>query len=75
MVIKPYPECFSEANDLKTGGNLPVKSYRKFYMTKQRRFKMVWTKRDMPEWFVPMDVEQDQSSHVLAHWFWESSNA
>ena len=29
----------------------PVKSYRMFYQTKQDRFKMVWTKRDVPEWF------------------------
>jgi hypothetical protein len=29
----------------------PVKSYRAFYQTKQTRFKMAWTKRDIPEWF------------------------
>ena len=73
--ITPHPECFSEHTDLKSGRPWPIQSYRKFYMTKQKRFKMVWTKRDMPEWFVPMDVEQDQASHVLAHWFWESENA
>jgi len=72
--ITPHPECFSEHTDLKSGRPWPIYSYRKFYMTKQKRFKMVWTKRDMPEWFVPMDVEQDQASHVLAHWFWESEN-
>ena len=73
--ITPHPECFSEHTDLKSGRPWPIQSYRKFYMTKQKRFKMVWTKRDMPEWFVPMDVGQDQASHVLAHWFWESENA
>jgi hypothetical protein len=26
-------------------------SYRKFYQTKQERFKMVWSKRPVPEWF------------------------
>ena len=26
-------------------------SYRAFYQTKQERFKMVWTKRDIPSWF------------------------
>lgn len=26
-------------------------SYRKFYQTKQERFKMVWTNRPVPEWF------------------------
>lgn len=30
----------------------PVKSYRLFYQTKQDRFKMSWTKREVPEWFV-----------------------
>jgi len=29
----------------------PVKSYRAFYHTKQERFKMDWTKRNVPEWF------------------------
>lgn len=29
----------------------PVESYRAFYQTKQERFKMVWTGRDIPEWF------------------------
>ena len=74
-LITPHPECFSEHTDLKSGKSWPIQSYRKFYMTKQKRFKMVWTRRDMPEWFVPMDVELDQASHVLAHWFWESANA
>ena len=32
--------------------NEPVRSYRAFYKTKQARFKMVWTKRKMPEWFM-----------------------
>ena len=29
----------------------PVGSYRAFYQTKQERFSMDWTKRDIPEWF------------------------
>lgn len=29
----------------------PVKSYRAFYQTKQDRFVMKWTKRNIPEWF------------------------
>lgn len=29
----------------------PVKSYRMFYQTKQDRFKMAWTNRQVPEWF------------------------
>lgn len=30
----------------------PVVCYRTFYMTKQDRFNMVWTKRNVPDWFV-----------------------
>ena len=37
------PECIDESN--------PVISYRKFYQTKQARFKMTWTKREVPDWF------------------------
>ena len=37
------PECLDESN--------PVLSYRKFYQTKQARFKMTWTKREVPDWF------------------------
>lgn len=37
------PQC-KDVND-------PVGSYRNFYQTKQERFKMVWTKRNIPDWF------------------------
>ena len=37
------PECINYSD--------PVGSYRKFYQTKQARFKMAWTKREIPEWF------------------------
>ena len=36
------PECICDD---------PIKSYRQFYMTKQQRFKMEWTKVKQPEWF------------------------
>jgi len=36
---------------LKTGDDWPVDSYRKFYMTKQHKFDMVWSKRNKPVWF------------------------
>ena len=49
--ITPHPECFSEHTDLKSGKPWPIQSYRQFYQTKQHRFKMVWTKRDVPYWF------------------------
>jgi hypothetical protein len=29
----------------------PVRSYREFYQTKQERFSMTWTKREVPTWF------------------------
>ena len=42
LAMKSNPECMFE--DV-------VKSYRAFYQTKQDRFKMVWTKREVPDWF------------------------
>ncbi len=43
LAMKANPECML--------GDV-VESYRAFYQTKQARFKMVWTKRDKPDWFV-----------------------
>ena len=43
LAMKSNPECMFPKD--------PVKSYRMFYQTKQDRFKMVWTKREVPEWF------------------------
>ena len=43
LAMGAAPECLDESN--------PVLSYRKFYQTKQSRFKMAWTKRDVPDWF------------------------
>lgn len=43
LAMGANPECIDH-NDI-------VGSYRKFYQTKQQRFKMVWTKRQVPEWF------------------------
>jgi hypothetical protein len=31
--------------------NCPIKSYRKYYISKQFNFPMVWTKRTKPRWF------------------------
>lgn len=44
LAMKANPECMNYNN--------VVESYRKFYQTKQDRFKMVWTKRLRPEWFI-----------------------
>jgi len=44
LAMKANPECINEA--------YPVASYRKFYQTKQLRFNMRWTNREIPEWFV-----------------------
>ena len=43
LAMKSNPECMFPED--------PVKSYRMYYQTKQERFKMIWTKRDVPEWF------------------------
>jgi len=42
LAMKSNPECMFD--DV-------VESYRAFYQTKQDRFKMVWSKRPVPEWF------------------------
>jgi hypothetical protein len=47
LAMKSNPECMFP--------NDPVKSYRLFYQTKQKRFKMAWTKREIPEWFEVMN--------------------
>jgi hypothetical protein len=44
LAMKAQPQCIHSED--------PVKSYREFYQTKQDRFSMVWTKRQVPEWFV-----------------------
>ena len=43
LAMKSNPECMFPED--------PVKSYRMFYQTKQDRFKMVWSKREVPCWF------------------------
>ena len=43
LAMGSNPECMLDC---------PVESYRAFYQTKQDRFKMVWSKRPIPEWFV-----------------------
>lgn len=42
LAMGSNPECM---------GPDPINSYRSFYKTKQKRFKMVWTKRPTPKWF------------------------
>lgn len=43
LAMKSNPECMFPED--------PVKSYRLFYQTKQSRFNMKWTKRNVPAWF------------------------
>lgn len=43
LAMKANPECIFEGD--------AVRSYRAFYQTKQDRFKMVWSKRPVPDWF------------------------
>jgi hypothetical protein len=43
LAMGSNPECMDQTN--------PVESYRRFYETKQDRFDMKWTKREVPSWF------------------------
>jgi hypothetical protein len=42
LAMQHEPQCMMDD---------PVKSYQAYYKTKAARFNMVWTKRDVPEWF------------------------
>jgi hypothetical protein len=54
LAMQSNPECMFPED--------PVKSYRLFYQTKQDRFKMAWTNREIPEWFNGSQ-RQDQSAY------------
>lgn len=43
LAMQNEPQCIHEGD--------PVRSYHEFYQTKQDRFKMIWSKRNVPEWF------------------------
>ena len=43
LAMSAHPECMIEER--------PVESYRKYYKTKKDNFKMVWTNREVPDWF------------------------
>lgn len=43
LAMKSNPESMSDD---------AVDSYRKYYRTKKDKFKMVWTKRDVPSWML-----------------------
>lgn len=43
LAMKDYPECIALGD--------PVLAYQAYYQTKQDRFKMIWSKRSIPEWF------------------------
>jgi len=43
LAMQHEPQCMHEED--------PVRSYREYYATKQTRFGMSWTKRDVPDWF------------------------
>ena len=42
LAMTSSPECIKDS---------VVESYRAYYKTKRDKFKMVWTKRDVPSWF------------------------
>ena len=48
LAMGSNPECMMDD---------PVESYHAFYQTKQDRFTMEWTKRPVPEWFEPRNME------------------
>lgn len=43
LAMQHEPQCIHKDD--------PVRSYQEYYQTKQDRFKMVWTRRQTPEWF------------------------
>ena len=44
LAMTHEPQCMHEGQT--------IRSYREYYHTKQDRFKMVWTKREQPSWFI-----------------------
>ena len=44
LAMGAEPQCINEAD--------PVSSYQNFYVTKQKRFEMSWSKRQKPTWFI-----------------------
>ena len=56
LAMKSNPECIALGD--------PVKAYRAFYQTKQDRFKMVWTKRETPEWFV-YNTDSEETKELI----------
>ena len=43
LAMQHEPQCIHPGD--------AVKSYREYYKTKQDRFKMLWTRRECPDWF------------------------
>ena len=56
LAMKDFPQCQFPDD--------PVKSYRLFYQTKQERFKMVWSKRKIPDWFEKKSLTQTSNSVI-----------
>lgn len=44
LAMGAEPDCINPLD--------PVGSYRSFYITKQKRFTMKWSKREIPDWFI-----------------------
>lgn len=56
LAMKSNPECMFP--------NDPVKSYQLFYQTKQDRFDMKWSKRNVPEWFEVKNQRPNESNSI-----------
>jgi hypothetical protein len=53
--LTPFPLAMNSNPECIVAGDA-VESYRRFYQTKQDRFRMAWTKRSKPDWFISKDV-------------------
>jgi hypothetical protein len=52
LAMKANPECIKEC---------PVESYQRYYATKVDRFKMIWSNRQVPAWFIKYVGENEIS--------------
>ena len=53
MAMQNEPQCMNKTDI--------VQSYRNYYKTKKDRFKMVWSRREIPNWFDVATVNGEDS--------------
>ena len=54
LAMQHQPQCINRDD--------PVQSYKDYYITKQSNFNMVWSKREIPEWFL---YNTDETKEVM----------